>query len=147
MLRFSQLMTEFSYQVGIGEPSADEEGCYYFHVDDIRVRCFEINSRIYLQADLKALPSQESEQLDYLKRALKLGLANPMSSKASLTVDEDGGLTLFDRYSETVIELEPFKEWFGDFLDSFEFFQKHLDESVDPVIHAQSSGAEQIFIG
>ena len=147
MLRFSQLMTEFSFQVGIGEPNADEQGCHYFHVDNISVRCFEINSCIYLQADLKALPSQESEQLDYLKRALKLGLANPMSSKASLTVDGEGRLILFDRYSNTAIELEQFKEWFGGFLDSFEIFQKHLGESVDSVIHAQGSGAEQIFIG
>ena len=147
MLRFSQLMIEFSHHVGIGEVNADEKNHYLFHVDDMAVNCFEVNNRIYLQAAIVALPNQEFEQLDRLKSALKLALANPMPSKVSLTIDEHDHLILFDRFPEMTVELEKFDAWFGDFLDCVEMFQKYLGESAKPTLHAQSSTTEQIFIG
>lgn len=148
MLRFSQLMSDFANRVGISKPDVDERNHYHFTVDGMSVACFEINSLVYLQADLGLLPSKSNELLDKLKFALKLALSNTDSSMSSLSITNENELILFDCFSISNFNVESFEQWFGDFLDCQEMFLKALGDDVNPVLGIQTnSDNEQIFIG
>ncbi|OZG74318.1 hypothetical protein BTA51_04720 [Hahella sp. CCB-MM4] len=107
---FESLLYNFCLRHRVAMIQPDANLHYVLFVDHIEVRCFCNASSIYLQVELGVVSELSEERDQVYKHVMQQALLDSFSSGCVLSLNEKGGLTLYQRLQVDDCQLQSFEE-------------------------------------
>lgn len=119
----ANLVQTFSKKYSLEGLIADKQGGFEWYVDGKLIRVFSSVGKLYLDAEIRKLSTEEGDRFNCMKTALRASLANAYAYQESLYIDAQNDTLCLYRCtplnSMTLGGFETLLEGFMHALDSF----------------------------
>ncbi|GAA4648538.1 hypothetical protein GCM10023116_08070 [Kistimonas scapharcae] len=127
-MSLTALMDELTH-VNQLDPITPEEGCYTLKMNGFDVLCYTRAGRVYLEAQLAALPEGDDKRRELAMKLAEKSLPLIRAQRACLSINEDDDhYWLHRRLQESGLQLDQFQEALESFGSCFLYVRDIINE-------------------
>ncbi|MEJ2042877.1 MAG: CesT family type III secretion system chaperone [Reinekea sp.] len=117
------LVSKFVDKYQLKELAEDENGVVTLYIDEHPVRVFESLNKVYLETQIKLIPSESYHRVEFLKAALRASLTNASDYQVSLYLDKESeALCMYQRVDADGMDLGTFEHLLERFMYAVDGF-------------------------